>query len=419
MVVGYYYAFSYLMTYGLPLIGLFAAIQSIFSIVRSKSESMVWMGWLSRIIGILAIIFGGICVFVGVYRLFTFESISMLLRYFSHGILFCAIGWLICARTSTGKISNRRIWISWLQLAVSILAITLSTWYWIQCRTDVANFVKLANERIETLNETEQGIFFVDSKDVITLEMKELARPIPDAHVLTIHEDSAIFEGTVVSTENDSIHLKKSTFADGLIRKRKNFKQLHPNQDFNGILNLVINEKSRWSIVVNAVKIASENEYTRMSFVFRKSGSTPTPPVSSFVDDLLLKENAVHRHPAEKMVVAARYLVHVCEFCAHIWDTQLHGECYCDAFEKMQLMIKEFTSALADCNCMADMKAVTNLTMEMMPFSWCATVQIDVDQGATQGVNEVRLDSDTPWSEAYKEIIRAAEKKQTVRLVAE
>jgi hypothetical protein len=81
------------------------------------------------------------------------------------------------------------------------------------------------------------------------------------------------------------------------------------------------------------------------------------------------------------------------------------------------LTLRDFPDALDSCNCLADMEAVTFLLWEIVSYSWYLSVRVDITNETEEGVADVALDADMPWSEARRYVLDAAKKTRRMHFV--
>ncbi|MFC1654232.1 hypothetical protein ACFL2F_00385 [Myxococcota bacterium] len=395
------YAYVYLSTLGLLLLGFYGTSEAGRSLLRGEKQDthvlIQVVGALSSSLGLFA--------FIGVfYRAAFGESWTIVIRQLLTSISFGGIGVLLLCR-------RWRV----VQLVLSIMAICVVVWRVSYCVNKVPELSRSMDRMVKTARNSGcgryDGMLYYGSPDDYALLRKSIVLAEVSQWIdrATPNCDSIPMEIQVtrggVAVGDDVISL------DGDLTSEKHliYKEALKLGVSQGLI-LVVDRVVPWKDVVTLIEIARQNGNSQLFFLFQNLREHPPEPLPDHrlapkVEEILAREQRF----GAGFIYCSRTASRISAFCPQV-QMELSSSCYCDWFEKFELFARDLPWAAASCFGDIDLEALEMVTRCLFRFDSLYVVKVPIADPGSSWSQTVSLPADMPWSLAHKHILKATSK---------
>jgi len=403
------YAYVYLSTFGLLLLGSWGAFQAA-SRLRSgeRPETHVSI----RILGALSVSIGFFAFIGFFYRTAFGESWSIVTRQLLMAASFGGIGILFLGNSA--RVGRRSLGF---QLAFSCLAVALVIWRILGCVSETKEAARRWDRLVAIARESGcgryEGMLYHGSPDDYTWPRKslDLAEISPEderspPNCESIPMEIQITPGGVI-TGDDLLPLG----GDLTSKKHLMFMETLKWGVSQGLI-LVIDRQVAWKDVVTLVDMARQKGNRRLYFLLRRTSRhsyypLPDHRLKAKFKDILSQENPF----GTGFVYSANIASRISAFCPQV-QTELASTCYCDLFEKFEMFARDIPWAAMGCLGDIDLEAMEMSLRCFFRFEPLAVISIPIASPDAAWSQTVALPPELPWELAYRHLLQATSIKR-------
>jgi hypothetical protein len=399
------YAYVYLSTLGLLLLGFYGTSDAFRKLLKGqKQDTHV----LVHIVGALSASLG-LFAFIDVfYRAAFGESWTIVIRQLLTSISFGGIGVLLLYR-------RWRV----VQLVLSLMAICVVVWRVSYCVNKVPELSRSMDRLVKATMKSGCGryghMIYYGSPDDNALLWKSIDLAVVDLDLFRTEDLDCESIPIDLKVTIDGVILDKDTISlEGnpkIISNPEFMKALKSGVAYG--LALAVDNTVPWKSVVSLAETARRNGNHRVLFLFLKKRSNccfdydlPKHRLTARVEEILRREDV---YPGEEMIYCARILDRIDTFCPHV-QRELASTCYCDMFEKVEMLAHDLPWAALGCFGDVDIEAMDLLIRCFFTFDSFHLVNVPIVGPDAPWSQTVSLPADMPWSLAHKHILNATSK---------
>jgi hypothetical protein len=388
------FAYVYLSTFGLLLLGFYGVGDSIRKLLQEQKKYthvlVLTVGALSISLGLFA--------FVGALYRFAFgESWAIVIRQFLASIALGGIGALLIAR-------RWRV----VQLALSLLAISLVAWRFYDCMYQVPEFKSRMRGMVENARDQGCGRYerwtYYGRKEK-PMDLVEISTSLgygsPDCDSIPtpiqVRREGVVLNEGTMSPGGDHKGKQDSEFIDGL------------RWGVSQGLMLVVERDVLWKVMVPLVETARQIGNQRLQFLFRRRMCSEHNHKSDMVPEHRLTseiEEIASRKRSTASISCARLLNRIDAYCPRFHEI-FSVISYGDFFDKIEVWASSLPWAAVQCLGDIDLVAVEILVRCFFQFDLLYVASVPIAGPDDPWAKEIALPADMPWEIAYKHVLKA------------
>ena len=375
------YPYAYAAKYGIGFVGLLLG--------RTAWQSAG--DRLGRLFGGLALVAAGLCLLVLFQRFLRPDSTWMRWRELIHVILF-VVGGVLFLQTEREWGVRRLL----LVFGVALLAFCFQLYSWWDCHRRADDFKRHMNAWLTQIEQLGESGFMPIVVNPPPLPQGELGRPLTRENSVALSRLGVHMNGQA----------EYKAFADPAWSRQLEEWTSRSNDPQDKTFVLAVSGDVKWGSMSGVLQQASRVGMDRLLMAFEKKPQPASMRSHSEVEAFIAKLD-FEKDRAEKLVLTARLMIRLGEFCPDCRFLSGRGCCFCDAREMAVYLMREMPKALRACGCAADVTAMYRLVENAFVGPFLQVKSVDLCAPGEVDCPLLSLPAEMPWSEASKHFFRA------------